>query len=283
VARCNQYHGRGHHIGDAKNGEEISEDVFRFPEGLITVAIKTASIMSAYNTNFYLRANEATENSARLILEQLFKFIPVPKSAVDVGAGVGHWLEALAKAGTNEIQAVEGDWVRKVPLRIPLEKYCFCDLKQPLPLAKTFDLAMSLEVAEHLPERCAEAFVNSLGKLSDCVLFSAAIPGQGGTHHVNEQWQQYWVNHFARQSFDCFDCIRPLVWDEGRVRVEYRQNILLFVRHHRVADFPGLMKVRQPLMASVLHPDIYRYWGPGLKMALKFLYKAMMRRLRKVG
>ena len=165
-------------------------------------------------------------------------------------------------------------------LRIPVGKYCFCDLKQSLPISKTFDLAISLEVAEHLPERCAESFLKELARLSDCVLFSAAIPCQGGTHHVNEQWQQYWVDHFARLGFDCFDCIRPLVWDDERVRVEYRQNVLLFVRRQRVADFSGLEEVRQPLIASVLHPVIFNNWGPGLKMSLKFLVKAIARRFR---
>ncbi len=72
--------------------------------------------MAAYNSDFYLRAHEATEQSARVILEHLFKYIPVPKSAVDVGAGIGHWLEAFSKEGTSEILAIEGDWVRKVPL-----------------------------------------------------------------------------------------------------------------------------------------------------------------------
>ena len=237
--------------------------------------------MKSYDAEFYLRSDEATKQSARVILEHLFRFIPIPESVVDVGAGIGSWLATFSNAGTSEILAIEGDWVRNIQLQIPVEKYHFCDLRQPLQISRTFDLAISLEVAEHLPEKHAEDFVNALGRLSNCVLFSAAIPGQGGTHHVNEQWQQYWVDHFDRIEFDCFDCIRPSVWDDNRVRVEYRQNMLLFVRRQRVADFPNLKDVRRTLMASAIHPRNARRWGPGVKTSLKFLSKAVLRRLRK--
>ena len=58
---------------------------------------------------------------------------------------------------------------------------------------RKFDLVLSLEVAEHLPSECAEAFVESLVNLGPVILFSAAIPYQGGENHVNEQWPEYWV------------------------------------------------------------------------------------------
>jgi 2-polyprenyl-3-methyl-5-hydroxy-6-metoxy-1,4-benzoquinol methylase len=65
-------------------------------------------------------------------------------------------------------------------------------LIQPLDLEKEFDLVVSLEVAEHLPASAADQFVNTLVKHGKKILFSAAIPGQGGQDHLNEQWPDYW-------------------------------------------------------------------------------------------
>ena len=62
------------------------------------------------------------------------------------------------------------------------------DLAQPLQIDRRFDLALSLEVAEHLPPECGSEFVQTLTDLSSVILFSAAIPFQGGTDHLNEQW-----------------------------------------------------------------------------------------------
>jgi hypothetical protein len=62
------------------------------------------------------------------------------------------------------------------PLCIPKDRFAAVDLRQPLPADRKFDLAISGEVAEHLPA----TLVGTLTSVSDVVLFSAAIPGQGG-------------------------------------------------------------------------------------------------------
>ena len=90
-------------------------------------------------------------------------------------------------------------------------------------------MAISLEVAEHLPETAAAGFVASLCRHADVVLFSAAIPAQGGDNHINEQWQSYWAKLFAQEGFEVFDLVRPRFWSEGRIPFWYRQNMLLYV------------------------------------------------------
>jgi hypothetical protein len=89
---------------------------------------------------------------------------------------------------------------------------------------------MSLEVAEHLPVERASGFVADLVRLAPAVLFSAAIPAQGGIDHVNERWQSWWADHFAIHGYAARDVIRPLIWDDDRVAVWYRQNTILYVR-----------------------------------------------------
>lgn len=58
-----------------------------------------------------------------------------------------------------------------------IPKGCFraADLSQPFQLAEFFDLAICLEVAEHLPKQSAPGFIQSLVRLAPVVLFSAAI------------------------------------------------------------------------------------------------------------
>jgi hypothetical protein len=63
---------------------------------------------------------------------------------------------------------------------------------------RTFDLAICLEVAEHLPPEAAEGFIDSLTRLAPVVLFSAAITFQVGNQHLNGQWPDYWATLFRR-------------------------------------------------------------------------------------
>src|SRR5208283_2885437 len=103
-------------------------------------------------------------------------------------------------------------------------------------------LAMSLEVAEHLPPQSAKGFVDCLTRLAPVVLFSAAIPFQGENHHVNKQWPDYWVALFKADDYLPIDCIRGKIWGNDRVDYWYAQNMILFVNAARVREDPGLRR-----------------------------------------
>ena len=139
-------------------------------------------------------------------------------------------------------------------------------------LGRTFDLVQTLEVAEHLDEASADTFVDSLARHGDTILFSAAIPGQGGTHHVNEQWPSYWAEKFARAGYTAYDVIRPRIWADPQVQVWYRQNMLLFARS-RV--FEGA----QPRL-DLVHPDLWRDPGQILRMMPAALASLVRRKVR---
>lgn len=120
-----------------------------------------------------------------------------PQSAVDVGCGVGTFLKVFAENGVAHIAGLDsGQYVEQSQMVIPHEAFIDCDLNSPPELEQRFDVCLSLEVAEHIRPENAGAFVEFLCSLSDCVCFSAAIPGQGGKFHVNEQWQSYWLGLF---------------------------------------------------------------------------------------
>jgi hypothetical protein len=88
-------------------------------------------------------------------------------------------------------------------------------------LDRKYDLAICLEVAEHLPVSSAGTLVDSITRASDLILFSAAIPLQTGTHHINEQWQDYWAALFDQRGFVASDIVRPAIWGRPDVRWWY--------------------------------------------------------------
>jgi len=150
-------------------------------------------------------------NGAKAILPIALEILPKINSAADFGCGTGIWLSVLKDLGVNDIMGFDGKWVEKEALKIPFENFTAVDLEQKVHLTKRYDLALSLEAAEHLSENSARTFVETLTRASDLVLFSAAIPYQGGINHVNEQWQNYWNNIFAEFGYIGIDCIRKKI------------------------------------------------------------------------
>src|SRR5688572_29188669 len=182
--------------------------------------------MRTYSARFFERLEGGSLRSARAIVPLVVELLG-PRSVVDVGCGTGAWLSVFAAAGIADFLGLDGRWVDVEQLAIPKTSFRALDLEQPIDVGRSFDLAVSLEVAEHLPLAAAETFVDSLARLAPAVLFSAAIPFQGGTDHKNEQWQDWWAERFAQRGLHAIDCIRPAVWRVGDGVVWYAQNTLL--------------------------------------------------------
>lgn len=183
-----------------------------------------------YNKNFYKNQTESSYQSALKICDILEEFI-FPNSTIDIGCGKGTWLKAFSEKFSCETFGVEGSWIAKDGLLIVPNRFWNRDLNKPLDLnfAQKFDLAISLEVAEHLRPESSESFVDQLTKLSDCVLFSAAQPGQGGIYHTNEKFPSDWCLFFQQRGFECFDVIRCRLSKFPEVPSWYRQNMYLYV------------------------------------------------------
>lgn len=182
-----------------------------------------------------------------------------PASVIDLGCGLGTWLATFARQGVGDYLGVDGDWVPPHLLEIPQEHFVAARLDRPFACDRRFDLAVSLEVAEHLPEPAASRFVETLSRLAPCVLFSAAIPDQRGQHHVNEQWPEYWANLFAGHDYVVIDAIRPRVWSSPGVAWWYQQNTFLYARPEVLAARPSLASERGRTvesMLSVVHPQV---------------------------
>lgn len=228
-----------------------------------------------YTAEFYRELASAQE-SAKEILPVIFEVIK-PLSVVDVGCGTGHWLATAQELGAKDVFGVDGPWVNEKQLAIPKENFAAQDLTRELNLNRRFDLALSFEVAEHLPESAARRFVQSLCELADVVAFSAAIPGQGGRHHINEQWPSYWADLFQEHGYDCYDYLRPRIWNNPNVAWYYAQNALMFVHRGTVhAAKSSLGQAVRPL--PLVHPALWsaevarmRHPGKLLERLLKSL------------
>ena len=168
---------------------------------------------------------------------------------------------ACYESGAKAIRGVDGAWVNKALLMIPEECFTQYDISQPglkdkIP-EQHFDLTISSEVAEHIDPQDTEIYMDNLTSFSDVILFSAAIPGQGGTHHVNEQWPSYWIDKFAARGFIPVDCIRSKLWNDEHVHVWYKQNLMFFVKNNALDDYPALKRESGRPVLDMVH---FKLW-----------------------
>jgi SAM-dependent methyltransferase len=208
-----------------------------------------------------------------------------PKSIVDVGCGDGTWLSVFRELGVRDVVGLDGDYVDRRLLQIPQDQFRAMDLSSQFGLPRAFDLAVSLEVAEHLPPQSAEGFVDSLTLLAPVVLFSAAIPLQDGTQHLNEQWPDYWAALFKTHDYLPIDCIRGRIWGNEQVEWYYAQNILLFASADRIREDSDLRRGYEKTnlqQLALVHPRRFRQpFSCGVRGALRLLAQATINAARK--
>ncbi len=199
--------------------------------------------------NYDVLQNKHTLTGATAALKVLLNFKHQVGSLLDVGCGPGSWLRAAIDLGVPEVQGIEG--------RIPAKELLFCDekhiqsvnLTSDWALSRKFDVVLCLEVAEHLPEESARSLIQKLCMHADDVIFSAALPGQPGQHHINCQWPVYWQQLFNREGFVCIDDLRWKIWEEDGVEPWYRQNVFRAVKNVSLAG-------SESRIPSVIHPEM---------------------------
>ena len=236
-----------------------------------------------YTQQFYEGQQKSSLDSAKVTIPILINHFR-PTSVLDVGCGVGTWLSQFIEAGIKDCLGLDGPWISGKKLLISEENFRIVDLATPPKLHRRFSMAVSLEVAEHLPVACADSFVDFLISAAPVVAFSAAVPGQGGTGHLNEQWQDYWCHLFEERGFIPVDIVRKAIWNNPKVCWWYAQNLILYVdaeyaqEHHiqRVSGAP-LNLVHPRFLHEALVPHNLR---PGsVFKALPHIIKGKAKRL----
>jgi len=177
-------------------------------------------VTDIYTPAFFAEHHGTVTLSASVVVP-IVKEMLSPQSVLDIGCGQGEWLEAFGIEDSFGVDIA-------APER---EGFLRHDLTTRLDLERQFDLVISLETAEHLPEAAADTYVASITRhAEDAVLFSAAVPGQEGLHHVNCQPHEFWHEKFEQHGFAVTDPIRPLIAGNHYVSPWYRQNTYVYRR-----------------------------------------------------
>lgn len=208
---------------------------------------------SLYPAGFYDNRRTHTAHAAQRLLATLPTGLARAHVA-DVGCGSGTWLAAALADGAQSAFGIEGEWVTPSMLDDARINFAPQDLEQRF-TGPSVDLAISLEVAEHLTPGRAGSFVADLVALAPAVLFSAAIPGQGGVGHLNEQWQSWWAGHFAAHGYAAYDVVRPAIWSDEAIPAWYRQNAVLYLDDATAAGLS--LTPTEPNLLDRVHPAFW--------------------------
>jgi SAM-dependent methyltransferase len=203
-----------------------------------------------YTAEWFARFRDITKRSADVIAPLVLDHYR-PKSVIDVGCGEGWFGKAFADRGCR-VLGVDGAYVQERVI-----DFREADLADSLPALGSFDLVVCLEVAEHLDSDRGPSFIDELCQLAPVILFSAAIPDQGGMDHVNERWPGYWVELFSRSGYACSGALRWMIWEDDRVAVWYRQNLLVATSDPE--SLPLLFDGPRSQVLRVVHPELFRF------------------------
>lgn len=212
--------------------------------------------MKAYNTSYYNDIKEGSLESAHQLVPFILEHIK-PSSVLDVGCGIGTWLSVFKQLGITDITGMDGDYVDQGMMLIDKQHFIPADLAKGFTVPKKYDLVLCLEVAEHLHPEHAGHFIRSLCAAGDLILFSAAIPGQGGVQHFNEQFPGYWAALFSQHGFAVYDVLRKKIWDNKKIDTCYRQNVFFFVKETETGRYP-LISSGQKGVWDIVHPEHFQ-------------------------
>lgn len=162
--------------------------------------------MSLLNDEFYRKTlRPDRQKSYKMIVRYILKSIkPDIKSVVDYGCGAGWFLYYFKKYGIEDLVGIDPNKKLLTALDKSLkENIRFMDLTKRIYLGRKFDLAINVEVLEHINGGCEDISIENITRHSDLLIFSAATLGQGGWGHVNEQPFEFWEEKLNSVGFSC--------------------------------------------------------------------------------
>ena len=230
-----------------------------------------------YDDKFFDDIDIGARRSAAVVVAEFNEMLPV-RSVLDVGCGRGVWLAEWIRQGVADAHGVEGAYVAESRLSVPPERISWYDVSRPFDLGRRFDLIVCLEVAEHIPVERADELLDNLVRHGDQIVFSAAIPGQGGADHVNERPLEYWREKFAGRGFSCFDPLRRRILEERKVEPWYRYNTLFYAKESIVGALPEMIRSAETVPGDPILDATPLIWR-ARNAVLRFLPQPMVTRL----
>jgi SAM-dependent methyltransferase len=189
----------------------------------------SAAFDEIYDVEYFAGIAYGMAASADVLAESIVDAFR-PAAVADVGCGPGLLLAALRDRGASGVgfDHAEAALARCQAQGLDARPI---DLIAADELPVRADVVISTEVAEHLPTTAAARFVGLLCRAAPVVVFTAAVPGQGGTEHLNEQPNEYWIDLFNRRGFrhrtDLTERWRR-EWAAAGVHPWYARNVMVF-------------------------------------------------------
>lgn len=223
---------------------------------------------------------EISYKSAAKIVPHIINKIGIPTKVVDLGGGVGGWCRAFLDNGTSKVICIDHPSTPSNLLVIDQNDFIKCDFEKNIPDFIKCDLAISIEFAEHISSKKSDSIIDFLVQSAPIIVFSAAIPNQGGVNHINEQRHNFWANKFAERNFECLDIIRNDIIFDSDIEYYLRQNVFLFVdknsnKYIELAKYEKLIPNEFEIVSSyILNKD------PSFKQIIKMLLKKIINKIK---
>jgi hypothetical protein len=226
---------------------------------------------------------EQRKVNASKVLSTVFEVIGLPDSFLDVGGGAGSWCGAAKDLGVQRVCLIDACPPHQVIPELSVHEHVQADLEAGIPSQGFFDLVACIEVIEHISSPSANRLIKQITDCTNLVLFSAAIPGQGGIGHINERLHEYWHDRFAEHSFEKYDIIRPLMLSNSSIPSIYRQNLVVYAKKgfaEFLAGYPSVCEDIELIRTEHLK-TLYHRESIDLKTALKAIPSALKKSIKR--
>jgi hypothetical protein len=144
------------------------------------------------------------------------------KTIIDIGCGDGSYVREFRKNGFDCIGLDGNPLTSKIP---------YCQVMDfSINLISFFnDLAICLEVGEHIPQEYEQFFIDNICRVSDNIILSWAIEGQGGLGHVNCRNNDYIIAEMKKRNFD-YDAIATNFLRKNSTLPWFKNTLMAFYK-----------------------------------------------------
>lgn len=218
--------------------------------------------MTNYPESFYSSVTKRAQASSEIVAE-ILQDVLKPRSIIDVGSGEGAWINTMSHRFPSaldltaiDLQPHRSEYFEQLSSSKLNFEFILRDFEKDHTLPnQNYDLAICLEVLEHLQTQTAEQLAAEFAKNCSVLIFSAAVKGQGGTGHINENSLDYWIRLFQQNDFIALDILRPKLARNKQVPDYYKQNMILLwhpencIKNNTVFDLEALL-IKNPIAVA---------------------------------